>query len=186
MKIVIILSLVLLTSCFSKQSPNSVQQPQSKIKLSNIETDEKGMSLLEAVIKTKYGNITFKFYPKKAPATTKRIIQLIQEGFYNGLTFHRVIPGFVAQGGDPTGTGSGGSGQKIKAEFNDLQHIEGTIAMARAQDPNSADSQFYIALNRLPHLDGKYTIFGQVTKGLDLIHKIKQGDKIISITLIEP
>lgn len=169
---------------------NSCTKPDSNPEktaqnINNLKIDEKNLSLTEAIIKTRYGNIVFKFYPTKAPVTTKRIMDLIKEGFYNGLTFHRVIPGFVAQGGDPTGTGRGGSGQNIKAEFNDLQHIEGTIAMARSQDPNSADSQFYIALNRLPHLDGKYTIFGQVVKGLDLIHKIKKGDKIISLTLSE-
>ena len=112
-------------------------------------------------------------------------MQLIKEGFYDGLMFHRVIPDFVAQGGDPAGTGMGGSGQKLKAEFNDLKHIEGTLAMARSQDPNSADSQFYIALTRLPHLDNKYTIFAQVVKGMKLIHMLKKGDKIISFTLHE-
>lgn len=175
------LSLFLLTSCMNSETSTEKISKDSTA----IPVDEKMMSLTEAVIKTRYGNIVFKFYPKQAPVTTKRIMDLIKQGFYNGLTFHRVIPGFVAQGGDPTGTGTGGSGQNIKAEFNNLQHIEGTIAMARSQDPNSADSQFYISLNRLPHLDGKYTIFGQVVKGLDLIHKIKKGDKIISLTLSE-
>lgn len=140
------------------------------------------LSTAKAIIKTVHGNIVFKFYPKHAPSTTTRIIQLIQQGFYDGLIFHRVVPNFVIQGGDPQGTGIGGSGQNLKAEFNSLQHIEGTVAMARAQDPDSADSQFYIALNTLKSLDGKYTIFGQVVEGLEIVKKIQKGDKMLSVS----
>jgi cyclophilin family peptidyl-prolyl cis-trans isomerase len=127
---------------------------------------------------TTQGIIKFKFYPQDAPNTSKRIVQLINQGFYNGLTFHRVVPGFVIQGGDPTGTGAGGSGQKLKAEFNSRHHIEGTVAMARAADADSADSQFYISLGTHPHLDRNYTVFGQVTEGIDVARKIKVGDKM--------
>ncbi|MBT3234320.1 MAG: peptidylprolyl isomerase [Bdellovibrionales bacterium] len=136
-----------------------------------------------ATLRTVHGNIMFKFYPNEAPNTVHRFIQLTESGFYNGVVFHRVIPNFVIQGGDPTGTGRGGSGKKLKAEFNSQIHIKGTVAMARSQSVDSADSQFYIALNTLPHLDGKYTIFGQVTEGWEVLDKISKGDKIISATI---
>lgn len=130
------------------------------------------------VIETDYGDVECELYPQDAPKTVARITELAGKGFYNGLIFHRVVPGFVVQGGDPQGTGMGGSGQNLPAEFNKRQHVEGTLAMARAQDPNSADSQFYISLGRHPHLDNNYTVFGQCTKGLDAVKKIKQGDKM--------
>ncbi len=148
-------------------------------------TDSDGLSSTTATIRTVHGDIVFKFYPNEAPNTVTRISQLISEGFYDGLTFHRVVPNFVVQGGDPQGTGTGGSGQKLKAEFNDIQHVRGTVAMARAQDINSADSQFYIALSTLPHLDGQYTVFGQVVEGLELLDKITVGDKMLSVILSE-
>ncbi len=144
---------------------------------------EKTQEGTKARIKTVHGDIVFKFYPEKAPNTVKRIQTLMKESFYDGLTFHRVVPGFVAQGGDPTGTGRGGSGKKLQAEFNDLKHVKGTVAMARAQSPDSADSQFYICLAPTPHLDGNYTIFGQVIEGLEILDKITVGDKMISVTL---
>lgn len=147
--------------------------------------DDKGLSKLTATLKTVRGNIVMQFYPKQAPNTVTRITTLIKQGFYDGIVFHRVVPNFVIQAGDPTGTGRGGSGQNLKAEFNDIQHIKGTVAMARAQSVDSADSQFYIALGRLANLDQKYTVFGQVTKGLDVIEKVQQGDKILSFTLSE-
>ena len=129
-------------------------------------------------IETDKGTIVFEMYPDVAPKTVARITELIQQGFYNGLTFHRVEPGFVIQGGDPNGNGTGGSGVKLKAEFNKKPHLLGTVAMARAQDPDSADSQFYICLAPQSFLDGKYTVFGQVTDkaGLEVIQKIRRGD----------
>lgn len=145
--------------------------------------NDQGLSDTKVRIKTIHGDIVFKFYAKDAPNTTKRIQDLIKEGFYDGLTFHRVVPGFVVQGGDPTGTGTSGSGKKLKAEFNDRKHVPGTVAMARAQDIHSADSQFYICMGSFPHLDGSYTVFGMVTEGLENVSKIKQGDKMISVTL---
>lgn len=111
---------------------------------------------------------------------------LSKAGFYNGLTFHRVVKDFVIQGGDPEGTGEGGPGYNIPAEFNKREHQPGTLAMARASDPDSGGSQFYICITResCKHLDGKYTVFGQVTEGLDVISKIEQGDKIEEIMTI--
>ena len=132
-------------------------------------------------IETKHGTIEIELYPTDAPKTVARITELVQKGFYDGLTFHRVVPGFVVQGGDPAGNGTGGSGQNIPAEFNSRQHVEGTLAMARATDPNSADSQFYISLGRHSHLDNQYTVFGLVVKGMDAVKKIKQGDKMTKV-----
>ena len=147
----------------------------------DLTTDENGLSKSTVVLTTSQGVIKYKFYSKDAPKTVARMAELIQQGFYNGLTFHRVVPGFVIQGGDPLGNGTGGSGQKLAAEFNERRHVEGTVAMARAQDPNSADSQFYISLGRHPHLDRSYTVFGQVTEGMDVAKKIGIGDRMVSV-----
>ena len=174
MKILQIILVSFLISCQGNQ------QEISKIKSSSLKQHE------FAKLSTEVGNIKILFLPEKAPLTVKRIKELIKSDFYKGIQFHRVIPNFVAQAGDPTGTGVGGSGQKIEAEFNDELHVKGTIAMARlSHDENSADSQFYIALSTLPHLDKKYTVFARVVEGLDIIEKIKKGDKIKSFTLVE-
>lgn len=160
------------------QSPTPTEtQTMSAVDLT---TDENGLSKSTVVLTTSKGVIKYKFYSKDAPKTVARMVELIQQGFYNGLNFHRVVPGFVIQGGDPLGNGTGGSGQKIPAEFNERRHIEGTVAMARSQDPNSADSQFYISLGRHPHLDRSYTVFGQVTEGYEFAKQIQIGDKIVS------
>jgi peptidylprolyl isomerase len=148
-----------------------------------IETDEQGLSRLRATIQTTRGKIRFRFFPVDAPQTAKRIAALISEGFYNGLLFHRVEPGFVIQGGDPTGTGSGGSGQRLGAEFNSRKHVLGAMAMARGEDPDSADSQFYISLGNHPQLDGHYTVFGQVVEGIEVLGQIQVGDRMTTLTL---
>lgn len=169
-----------------KKEPVAITPPSaSSASLNTLKTDSKGLSKGKAIIKTVHGNIVFKFYPTHAPNTTTRIIVLIKEGFYDGLEFHRVVTNFVIQGGDPLGNGTGGSGQNLKAEFNSLQHVKGTVAMARSQNPDSADSQFYIALNTLKNLDGKYTIFGQVVEGIEVVEKIRRGDKMISVSFQE-
>jgi cyclophilin family peptidyl-prolyl cis-trans isomerase len=147
----------------------------------DLSVDANGLSKSTVVVTTNEGVIKFKFYPQDAPNTVNRVVQLVNQGFYNGLTFHRVVPGFVVQGGDPLGNGTGGSGQKLKAEFNNRRHIEGTVAMARASDPDSADSQFYISLGTHPHLDHNYTVFGQVIDGMDVVRKIKVGDKMTNV-----
>lgn len=154
-----------------------------EIDIQKLKTDIGGLSTASATIKTVHGDIVFRFYTKAAPRTSARIMQLIQAKFYDGLIIHRALPNFIIQTGDPTGTGSGGSGIKLGAEFNELQHIKGTIGMARGIDKNSADSQFYISLTTLSHLDGKNTVFAQVVDGLDILPKLSKGDKIISITL---
>ncbi len=133
------------------------------------------------IIETSHGTIEAELFPKEAPKTVARITELADKGFYNGLSFHRVVPGFVVQGGDPKGNGTGGSGQNLPAEFNSQKHVEGTLAMARAMDPNSADSQFYISLGTHPHLDNNYTVFGKVVKGMDAVKKISVGDKMTKV-----
>ena len=131
------------------------------------------------------GEIVIEFFPKDAPKTVENFVTLAKKGFYDGLTFHRVEPGFVVQGGDPKGDGTGGPGYKIKAEFNKQQHDRGAVAMARSQDPDSAGSQFYITLGPAHFLDGKYTVFGKVTSGMNIVDNIKKGDKMKSVKIIE-
>jgi cyclophilin family peptidyl-prolyl cis-trans isomerase len=181
--IAIFVALGLLSSCFNKNSEKetSTASNSGQIRAQDLVVDKNGLSEQKITVKTVHGNITFKFYPKKAPNTVTRIIELVNQGFYDGIKFHRVVKNFVIQAGDPSGTGSGGSGKKLKAEFNDIQHIRGTVAMARTTDPDSADSQFYIALTTIPHLDRKYTVFGQVIDGLDVLEKIQKDDVIISM-----
>lgn len=123
----------------------------------------------------KDGRVVIQLTPEVAPNHVKRIKELVRQGFYDNVVFHRVIDGFMAQTGDPTGTGTGGSGQKLDAEFNDTKHVRGTVSMARAADPNSADSQFFIMLEEAPHLDGNYTAFGKVIEGMEFVDKIKKG-----------
>jgi len=140
-----------------------------------------------AVIETVKGTIKFRLYEKGAPNTAKNFINLAQEKFYDGLTFHRVEPGFVIQGGDPNGNGTGSSKKTIKLEVSsDLKHdAAGVVAMARSQDPDSASCQFYITLGPAPFLDMKYAVFGRVTEGLDVVKKIEVGDKIKSIRIVK-
>ncbi len=133
----------------------------------------------------KGGEIKIDFYPADAPKTVENFVTLAKKGFYDGLTFHRVEPGFVAQGGDPKGNGTGGPGYQIKAEFNKQKHVRGTVAMARSQNPDSAGSQFYICFKPAPFLDGQYTVFGIVTSGMDVVDGIKIGDKMKSVKIVE-
>jgi peptidyl-prolyl cis-trans isomerase B (cyclophilin B) len=129
--------------------------------------------------------IHLEFFPKDAPKTVENFVTLAKKGFYNGLTFHRVVAGFVVQGGCPKGTGTGGPGYTIAAEFNQNKHVRGSLAMARSQDPDSAGSQFYITYGAQPHLDNNYTVFGKVTSGMEHVDRIRQGDKMKSITISE-
>ncbi len=121
------------------------------------------------------GRVTIEMRPDLAPTHVARIKELVRDGFYDGVVFHRVIDGFMAQTGDPTGTGTGGSGQKLKAEFSGEKHVRGIVSMARSQDPNSADSQFFIVFDDAPWLDGQYTVWGQVTTGMELVDGLRKG-----------
>jgi peptidylprolyl isomerase len=154
----------------------------------------KGADLENTIImELTHGRVVIEMRPDLAPKHVARIKELVRQGFYDGTPFHRVIEGFMAQGGDPTGTGTGGSGQNLPAEFSKEKHVRGTVSMARAQNPNSADSQFFICFADAPFLDGQYTIWGKVTEGMEAVDKIKRGagqsgmvkdpDKIISMKL---
>ena len=135
---------------------------------------------LKATIKTKFGDMDIVFFPEKAPKHVENFIALAKSGFYNGTIFHRVIPGFMIQGGDPNTKdlnkpetyGQGGPSQRLKAEFNDIPHRRGIVSMARTSDPNSAGSQFFIVVKDSNFLDGQYTVFGEVVKGMEVADKI--------------
>ena len=124
----------------------------------------------------KDGRVVIEMLPDLAPNHVARIKELVREGFYDGIVFHRVIEGFMAQTGDPTGTGRGGSGQNLKAEFSSEPHVRGILSMARAQNPNSADSQFFIVFADATFLDGQYTVWGRVVEGMEFVDMIKKGD----------
>lgn len=123
----------------------------------------------------KDGRVVIELRPDLAPNHVARIKELAREGYYDGLKFHRVIAGFMAQTGCPHGTGTGGSGQKLKGEFSREKHVRGTCSMARAASPDSADSQFFIVFDDAPHLDGKYSVWGKVVEGMDFVDNIKKG-----------
>ena len=139
----------------------------------------------QARITTNKGDIVFTFYPDDAPQHSAAFIKLAEDGFYDNIKFHRVEPGFVVQGGDPDGNGTGGPGYRLKAEFSKRPHIRGTVAMARASDPNSAGSQFYICLDDARFLDNQYTVFGQMTDGFEALDAIRVGDTMTKVA-IEP
>ena len=124
-----------------------------------------------------WGRVVIEMLPDVAPKHVARIKQLVRRKFYDGLKFHRVIRGFMAQTGDPRGNGTGGSGQNIAAEFSTVKHVRGTVSMARARDPDSADSQFFIMFAPGPFLDGKYTVWGRVTSGMEHVDRIRKGLK---------
>lgn len=145
---------------------------------------ETGKNRIATIVSEK-GTIKFELYEKDAPITTKNFIELAQKGFYDGLTFHRVIRDFMIQGGDPDGNGRGGPGYKIQDEFSPkLKHTKGAVSMANA-GPNTGGSQFFITEAPQPHLDGKHSVFGQVIEGQDVVEKIEQGDKMLKVTIGE-
>ncbi len=143
------------------------------------------------VLETTQGKVVIAMRPDLAPGHVTRIKELVRDGFYDGIVFHRVIEGFMAQTGCPHGTGTGGSGQKLKAEFNKEPHRRGTVSMARAQNPNSGDSQFFICFDDASFLNGQYTVWGEVIEGMENVDKIKRGepvqnpDKIVSAKMAD-
>ncbi len=134
--------------------------------------NEKSKNPIATIVFEDQSEIVIELYPEKAPNTVNNFISLAKSGFYNGVIFHRIIPGFVIQGGDPLGTGEGGPSYSIKGEFNDIPFEEGVVGMARTPNPDSAGSQFFITLGRAKHLDGKYSAFGRVIKGMEIAHRI--------------
>jgi peptidylprolyl isomerase/peptidyl-prolyl cis-trans isomerase B (cyclophilin B) len=146
----------------------------------------KPMHPVAVITMEKGGQIRIELYSEDAPKTVESFVTLARKGFYNGLTFHRVVPGFVAQGGDPKGDGTGGPGYTLKAEFNPRKHVRGAVAMARSAHPDSAGSQFYICFAPASHLDGQYTVFGQVVKGMEVVDGIKVGDWMKTVKIEQP
>ncbi len=142
------------------------------------------------LLNTSKGEIIINLMPEIAPVHVARIVELVKSGFYDGIIFHRIIPGFMAQTGDPKGNGTGGSGTNLKAEFSDYKYINGTVGMARTMDPNSADSQFFICFDGCGHLTGQYTVWGQVETGMKVVEALNVGeppadpDKILSAKII--
>jgi len=169
----------------SEQAPEPQNPQEEELYTSSYKPNGKEV----AVIETDKGVIKFEFYPQDAPNSVGAFVELAQKGFYDGTKFHRVEPNFVIQGGDPLSktddpmVGTGGPGYKLKAEFNSRQHLDGSVAMARSQDPDSAGSQFYICLGPQPFLDGNYTVFGQVTEGMDVVRAIAAGDAMKTVTI---
>src|SRR5688572_649298 len=157
----------------------------AKLKVHDIAPD-KLKTLTKAVMATDRGDIAIEFYPDAAPNTVANFYTLAKDGFYDGLTFHRVIPGFVAQGGCPQGSGSGGPGWKIACELegNRHKHEEGALSMAHA-GRDTGGSQFFLVLEPAPHLNNEHTVFGKVTKGLDVMHALRIGDTIKSVKFAE-
>lgn len=146
------------------------------------------------LIETEKGSFTVVTFPKEAPKAVEQVVSLAEAGFYDGVAVHRLVPGFVVQTGDPQSktlsvtdprVGKGGSGKSLPAEFQGqtVQHLVGTVGMARGRDANSADSQFYVTLSATPHLDTNYTVIGQVVKGMDVVRKLAVGDKILKVTV---
>lgn len=198
-----------MTDLLGKSETKHIEKPNTK-HLENKDTKKLEMSETRAkkikhsynvkdaenalLLKTKNGDIVIEMFPDDAPNHVARIKELVRDGFYNGLKFHRVIDGFMAQTGDPRGNGTGGSGKKLKAEFNRNRHTRGTVSMARAMDPDSADSQFFICFGDCPWLDGQYTVWGQVISGMEYVDQIKRGfgsngmvsepDVIVSMSVI--
>ena len=179
-----------MTDLLQKSATKHIADADTK-KLENKETKQLDMSKSRAkkikhsynvkdaenalLLKTKNGDVIIEMYEDVAPHHVARIKELVRQGYYNGLKFHRVIDGFMAQTGCPRGDGTGGSGKKLKAEFNRRQHKRGTVSMARAMDPDSADSQFFICYADCPWLDGQYTIWGNVVSGMEYIDMLKKG-----------
>ncbi len=170
----LIFSLVFATICFAP--PLHAASPQAKPNVKSTTAPKPNLEN-QVIIQLKDGPVVIELYPNKAPNHVARIKELAKRGFYNGVTFHRVIDGFMAQTGDPTGTGSGGSDlADLKAEFNDIKHVKGVVSMARTANVDGANSQFFIMLADSPHLDGQYTAFGRVISGMEFVDKIKKGD----------
>ncbi len=156
-----------------EEKPKAPAEPEDpKAPYKNV-TFEKGAKP-QVVMETSMGKIVLELWPDIAPKHCQSFAYLINKGFYDSLTFHRIVPGFVIQGGDPLGNGTGGPGYNVPAEFSNKPHEDGVLSMARSNDPNSAGSQFFICLGRLTSLDNKYTVFGKVIEGLDVVHKIEK------------
>lgn len=180
------IAFILVAGCLTSETEitDDIQRP-TPIPTEALEVEPETMAENPiAVIVTNKGEFRFELYAERAPITVANFIELAESGFYDGLTFHRYEPGFVIQGGDPRGDGTGGSGKTIPLEVHpELKHVEGAVGMARSQDPNSASSQFYVALAPAQFLDGKYAVFGKVTEGMDVVKSLRAGDRMEKVTI---
>jgi len=181
--------LVALLAAFVALIPAGAQQPTAPAgkDAPTTDTSKGGRKVKQTAVITmeKGGEIAIEFFPDDAPKTVENFVTLAKKGFYDNLTFHRVVPDFVVQGGCPKGDGTGGPGHTVKAEFNKQKHVRGSVAMARSQHPDSAGSQFYITYGATPHLDGNYTVFGHVVAGMEHVDRIKQGDRMKTVAIVE-
>ena len=178
-----VLVFLAVNSCMNslkRQPQDQAEEKDSSPEAGKRPTSEESGQIVEkhkdkvAVIETSSGTIKFKFYPEDAPRTVDNFVQLAEKQFYNGSPFHRIVKDFVIQTGSPDGSPGGGPGYTIAAEFSERKHVAGTVAMARKSDPDSAGSQFYICVKATPHLDGSYTVFGQVVEGMDVVNRIAE------------
>jgi peptidylprolyl isomerase len=186
MTILLAMGLILGTASAS-ETEQTKAEPKPKTETKPEKTEQKAEAKKETskvnlpkgkeyvVMELKDGLVVIELYRDVAPKTVDNFIKLVNDGFYNGLNFHRVMEGFMAQGGCPQGTGTGGPGYQIKAEFSDKQHVRGTVSMARSNHPDSAGSQFFICFKPAAHLNGQYTVFGQVIEGMEHVDALKKG-----------
>ncbi len=184
----ILFIVVLLINCTPTENAKTEEtktQPQEEKTMKKEIIEPLAMWIWQNKEGTEEDTMIIRFYKETAPGHVENFIKLADKGFYNGNVIFRVEPGFVIQTGSPDNTNTGGPGYTIDAEFNDIKHLKGTLAMARAMDPNSAGSQYYFALAPLPMLDKKYTVFGQVIENVDLLDKIKKGDYVKEIKIID-
>ena len=180
---IFVLVALLLTSCATAPSePAPTKKPMSYSAPPPMTIDTSKQ--YTATIETEKGNLVLELFAKDVPVTVNNFVFLAREGFYDGTTFHRVIPDFMAQGGDPTGTGSGGPGYKFADEFTEHTHVTGALSMANA-GPNTNGSQFFITYAPQHHLDGKHSVFGELVDGMDVLEAIEKGDTIVRITIEE-
>lgn len=176
--VVVIMSSLVLVGCGNKNTQSQGDSTSVTDESSDSKTGNENLPVVTITVEN-YGVIQAELYPEIAPNTVNNFISLVKKGFYDNLTFHRIIKGFMIQGGDPKGDGTGGPGYSIEGEFtsngfaNSLKHTKGVLSMARTQDPNSAGSQFFIMTGDAPNLDGQYAAFGKVTSGLDVLEKIQ-------------
>jgi peptidyl-prolyl cis-trans isomerase B (cyclophilin B) len=184
-------ALFMMPACSDAGYPDSVQISKETVEKTMSKAPKKAPSATDKdlpegnhiLIETDSGSIKIELLPGVAPNTVANFKVLASNGYYDGIIFHRVIPGFMAQAGDPTGTGTSGPGYRVNAEFNATKHVRGTVAMARTSDPDSAGSQFYICFGPQPHLDRQYTVFGQVVEGMEVVDQVKNGTVMNRVTL---
>ncbi len=180
----LILAALVLSATLLYFSQHSERELAKSVPKADLSLAEDGTTKLRAVFETTKGPFAMRFYADEAPQSVKRFVYLIETGFFNGLSFFRVEPGFMVQSGDPKNDGSGGTGVKLAAEFSKKKHVPGSVALARAPlDPHSSDSQFYITLGTFPHLDGLYTLIGKVVEGIEVVEKITKEDTIQKVRL---